>query len=401
MKALIYIVLAIFASSFLAHAQFEGEYYDGASMIRLTIVDADTSVIAHKAGFRGDGSNYIGFILNGADTSITQRSSRCADGSSYVIFLLAGSDTSINYMQSSRRSDGSAYVVFLLAGSDTSINYMQSSRSGDGHSSIVFDTLFKYALETPVNLRASLIEQHKIVLEWDDVAGVDNYKLFRSLVPEGPYLLVYTGLNNEYSDAGEHLKSFTNYYYRIIAENTSGNSALSDILQVKTLPELHSIALTTGWNMISTYVEAENAAMEEVFSEIKSSTVIVKNNVGQIYYPEFEINDIGDWNVLHGYQVYMSQNETLSIVGMKIMPELQPITLNSGWNIISYLRDNPMNIEIALASLVSENNLIIAKDNFGNVFYPAFEINMIGDMLPGQGYQIYILESTQLLYPKN
>ncbi|PKL85572.1 MAG: hypothetical protein CVV22_07600 [Ignavibacteriae bacterium HGW-Ignavibacteriae-1] len=375
MKAFIYIVLAIFASSFLAHAQFEGEYYDGASMIRLTIADADTSVIAHKAAFRADGSNCIGFILNGADSSITQ--------------------------YSSRRADGSAYVVFLIAESDTVINSLHSSHRADGHSSIVFDTLFKYALETPVNLRASLIEQHKIVLEWDDVAGAENYKLFRSLDAEGPYLQLYTGLNNEYSDAGEHLKSFTNYYYRIIAENTSGNSAFSYILQVKTLPELHSIALTTGWNMISTYVEAENAAMEEVFSEIKSSTVIVKNNVGQIYYPEFGINDIGNWNVQHGYQVYMSQNETLSIVGMKIMPELTPISLNAGWNIISYLRDNPINIEIALASLVAENNLIIAKDNLGNVFYPAFEINMIGEMLPGQGYQIYILESAQLLYPEN
>lgn len=375
MNAFIYIVLAIFASSFLAHAQFEGEYNDGSSMIRLTIVDADTSVSFNKAGFRGDGSNYIGFILNGADTSITQLSSR--------------------------RSDGSSHVVFLLAESDTVINYLHSSRSGDGNSSIVFDTLFIYALETPVNLKASLIEQHKIVLNWDEVSGAENYKLFRSLVPEGPYFLVYTGLNNEYSDAGEHLKSFTNYYYRVIAESISGNSAFSEILQVKTLPELHSIALTTGWNMISTYVEAENAAMEEVFSEIKSSTVIVKNNVGQIYYPEFGINDIGNWNAQHGYQVYMSQNESLTIKGMKIMPEFTPITLNAGWNIISYLRDNPMNIEIALASLVAANNLIIAKDNLGNVFYPAFEINMIGEMLPGQGYQIYIIESMQLLYPEN
>jgi hypothetical protein len=141
--------------------------------------------------------------------------------------------------------------------------------------------------------------------------------------------------------------------------------------------------------------------MDDVFSEIEGNTVIVKNNAGQIYYPEFEINDIGNWDVKQGYQVYMSQAETLTISGMKIIPETTEVALAAGWNILAYLRDNAMNIEIALASLKDNDNLIIAKDNMGNVFYPAFEINMIGDMLPGQGYQIFILNDDVLVYPGN
>lgn len=97
----------------------------------------------------------------------------------------------------------------------------------------------------------------------------------------------------------------------------------------------------------------------------------------------------------------MSKAETLTISGIKIVPETTDITLSAGWNMIAYLRDNRMDIEIALAPLVADNKLVIAKDNMGNVFYPAFEINMIGNILPGQGYQIYLLNSGTQVYPGN
>ncbi|MCO5252176.1 MAG: hypothetical protein M9949_12275 [Candidatus Kapabacteria bacterium] len=169
----------------------------------------------------------------------------------------------------------------------------------------------------------------------------------------------------------------------------------------KTADGMHIIYLNLGWNLISTYVEPEFAALEDIYSEIEGSTVIVKNNSGQIYYPEFDINDIGDWDVKQGYQVYMSSAETLTISGEKVAPETTEITLTTGWNMLAYLRDNAMDIEIALASLVADDKLVIAKDNMGNVFYPAFDINMIGDMLPGQGYQIYLISGATLTYPEN
>jgi PKD repeat protein len=200
-------------------------------------------------------------------------------------------------------------------------------------------------------------------------------------------------------DAQKQTETKATVEYASGPDNFSNNaeSVLSKLFTFVT----HEIPLSEGWNMISTYVEPENTMMEDVFSEIEGSTVIVKNNAGQIYYPEFEINDIGDWDVKQAYQVYMSQSETLSITGLKIVPEETPIALNAGWNMITYLRDNPMDIEIALASLVASDNLLIAKDNLGNVFYPAFDINMIGDMLSGQGYQIFILNDDVLVYPGN
>lgn len=76
-----------------------------------------------------------------------------------------------------------------------------------------------------------------------------------------------------------------------------------------------NILLLSGWNIISTYIEPENTALENIFSKIVENTVIVKNNQGQTYFPEFDINYIGNWNIMQGYQVYMSKAKTLTISG--------------------------------------------------------------------------------------
>jgi hypothetical protein len=248
---------------------------------------------------------------------------------------------------------------------------------------------------------SSITTKFDVLFNWHSVNNTLTYTMelskdtnFYNLVFDGRELLDTFRLVPE-------LESKMKYYWHVKAVGLGGESEWSETWSFTTEPDKHQIPLVFGWNLISTYVEPDDSMMDDVFSEIEGNTVIVKNNAGQIYYPEFEINDIGNWDVKQGYQVYMSQAETLTISGMKIIPETTEVALAAGWNILAYLRDNAMNIEIALASLKDNDNLIIAKDNMGNVFYPAFEINMIGDMLPGQGYQIFILNDDVLVYPGN
>ena len=78
----------------------------------------------------------------------------------------------------------------------------------------------------------------------------------------------------------------------------------------------------------------------------------------------------------------------MSICGQFIYPELNPINLVSGWNMIAYLRLAPVPIDLVFADINSTGNFVIAKDYFGNAFLPQYDFNGIGDMLPGQGYQL-------------
>jgi len=138
--------------------------------------------------------------------------------------------------------------------------------------------------------------------------------------------------------------------------------------------------------------------MESVF-EGMNNIVLVKNGAGQIYSPSFGINQIGDWNFEAGYYVYTNSSSILNITGTEVNPVLQGIQLNPGWHLISYLRNSPMNAQLALASITS--NLIIAKNNLGGFYHPGFGINTLGDMQPGQAYWLYISSPVLLTYPEN
>ena len=48
--------------------------------------------------------------------------------------------------------------------------------------------------------------------------------------------------------------------------------------------------------------------------------------------------------------------------------------------------------------LLTNDNLIIAKNNLGSDYLPEFNFNGIGNLIPGQGYQIKLNEPAELVY---
>ena len=64
------------------------------------------------------------------------------------------------------------------------------------------------------------------------------------------------------------------------------------------------------------------------------------------------------------------------------------INLNQGWNMIAYGCENNVNSEIAFSSII--DNIIIAKDGFGNAYLPEWNFNGLGDLYRGYGYQIKV-----------
>ncbi|MFH0992073.1 MAG: T9SS type A sorting domain-containing protein, partial [bacterium] len=178
---------------------------------------------------------------------------------------------------------------------------------------------------------------------------------------------------------------------------TNGIYALSSLVGITSVA--HSIVLPQGWNMISSFVTPKDSTLDTLYAKVKSKMVIAKNNLGQVYWPAFTINTIGKWKRYHGYQVYMSLKDTLTVIGEEINPQQFPIAMPQGWNLVSYLRNSAMRADSALVTLGS--NIVIAKNNMGQVYWPAFTINTIGSMKPGQGYQMYLSGAATLTYPAN
>ena len=67
------------------------------------------------------------------------------------------------------------------------------------------------------------------------------------------------------------------------------------------------------------------------------------------------------------------------------------IDLLEGWNIMGYTLPNPQDVAATLASIVS--NVQIVKNNSAAVYWPEYSFNGIGDFIPGQGYQIRMIDA--------
>jgi len=197
------------------------------------------------------------------------------------------------------------------------------------------------------------------------------------------------------------LNSNTTYYVRSYATNSVG-TAYGEQKSFKTdSTTIQYIYLDAGWNNISSYILPQYPLMDSLFNEIVSSLIICKDSKGKTFIPAYNINNIGNWDYKQGYMLYMSNSDTIGITGMQIVPENEDITLNSGWSIVSYLRNTGMNIVGALETLTNDNALVIAKNRQGKTYIPQYNINQIGNMTPGQGYQMYLNKTSTLTYPSN
>ena len=164
-------------------------------------------------------------------------------------------------------------------------------------------------------------------------------------------------------------------------------------------PELDTqvVVLNEGWSLFSTYIDPLNDSMSVVFEEINEQTIIVKNNLGAAFLPTWGV-DINLENG-QGYQVKMSENSVLQITGEQLKPELNPISLDSGWNLMAYLREQPADAVLVFDEIVS--NIIIVKDGMGNVYFPDWGFSNLDDLKAGEGYQIKMSSSDILYYLSN
>ncbi len=162
---------------------------------------------------------------------------------------------------------------------------------------------------------------------------------------------------------------------------------------------IQQIILAAGWNLISSCQQPFNSSVSAIMSPLSGNLIIMKNGAGLVYWPAFNINQIVTWDVLGGYQVYVTTSATLEIHGTAVDPPATPIDMHAGWNLVSYLPVSAQGIVQALNSIQSV--LLIAKNGQGQVYWPAYNINTIGNMQPGQGYNVYATAAATLTYPPN
>ena len=108
---------------------------------------------------------------------------------------------------------------------------------------------------------------------------------------------------------------------------------------------IQTINLESGWNMFSSNLIIDNPSIQDVMSPVSTALLVVKDDAGNIYWPMLGIDQIGNFELGKAYMSKMTFDIDLEIIGTNIESlEDISLTLQEGWGLLGYLRNNPMDV---------------------------------------------------------
>ena len=153
------------------------------------------------------------------------------------------------------------------------------------------------------------------------------------------------------------------------------------------------ILIPEGWFIFSTYLNL-NDDISEVFASIIDDLVIIKNDEGNVFWPELNINNIGTLIDGEGYELKMSSSNSLYLESYQLAENT--INVPIGWSMIAYTNQEPGSSYQNLSPY--SDNFSILKNYEGNVFWPELGIDQINILNPGWGYWIFSENNFNIYY---
>lgn len=191
-------------------------------------------------------------------------------------------------------------------------------------------------------------------------------------------------------------------YYSVTISDNYGCSGSDSI---KLMSEQH-VKFIEGWSIWSTYIDLSSYNIKSFFDSLNFSNNIVemKNSTGEVYIPQYNVNTIGTFNNNEAYQIKTPVDgpDTLTINGRMICP-LEVDFNKTGWRLIPYLRKTPINVKTELMNQIPNlsNYVDIVKNGIGANYLPFYNLNLIGDFIPGEGYYFHFIDSVSWHYSSN
>ncbi len=157
----------------------------------------------------------------------------------------------------------------------------------------------------------------------------------------------------------------------------------------------HEINLQAGWVGISSYMDPFDPDVENMFQSISEQLIILQNYYG-VYYPDGNINTLGDWDPQSGYLVKVTENCQLRVFGSVM--DGGSLSLTDGWNLIPVMSSCDVNTENLFNSIGA--NLIIVKEAAGTgVYWPEKNINTMPTMVPGKAFYVKVTGNQTVNFP--
>jgi len=163
--------------------------------------------------------------------------------------------------------------------------------------------------------------------------------------------------------------------------------------------------LGSGFTWFSLNLEADDMLLSNIMHGLE--TTPGDRVIGQTGFAQYSDSAgwVGSLSTLDHrsmYQIDLELPQELVHVGLPIYPDTAQIPLAAGWNWISYLPSQNLNVNEALTSLNSDtDDLIKSRDEYAQYVDGIGWIGSLTRMYPGLGYKLESFESDILTYPNS
>jgi Peptidase family C25/Secretion system C-terminal sorting domain len=149
------------------------------------------------------------------------------------------------------------------------------------------------------------------------------------------------------------------------------------------------------FELMSFPLDIPSLDVEDAFAGM-TNLIVALNDDGDIYAPGQGTNTMGTVDLTEGYRVYTNTAQDFTITGTELDPNTLYSVSSGQWNWVGTPFTSPVNAVTAFSPIV--NNLYIVVNDNGQIYWPNLGINTIGDLTPGDGYQIYVATNLNFVY---
>jgi len=189
------------------------------------------------------------------------------------------------------------------------------------------------------------------------------------------------------------------YYNRVfyVATNDSSNLLYDIPVTLIVFPYnlTHTLTIPTGWSGISSYVLPFHPGFEDIFDTVSDRIQVIRNQ-NSMFWPEQQINTIGDWNTFEGYVVNATEPIQVKIPGL--FEVSQTIFLEEGWHIMPVLTTQVASTFVLFRD-VEELIDVVMEIGGDKVYWPSQKIYTLTHLEPGKAYYIRVTGDCSIYFP--
>ena len=163
-----------------------------------------------------------------------------------------------------------------------------------------------------------------------------------------------------------------------------------------------SYNLQSGWNWFSIPVGTNHSETDNMLSSLDDAGDYLKAQTGFTYYYSGVgwVGSLTNISSLSLYQAHLLEPAVLQPEGWNIDPETTEIEIFAGWNWISYIPGESMNINDALSETAGNLDYLKFQNGFA-IYYDGYGwIGPLSTLNPGEGYIVHAQYDQVFHYPQ-